>query len=105
LYTSVEARVNTLIKREEDLAGRVRAIDEWAQVVEQLEERLLESEELDDHNLSREFEGLATHESSLDHHEAALESEWKTLEDACVTVFFCELAIEIKETNLKTKAA
>jgi hypothetical protein len=74
-----------------------------AQVVKELEERLLEREELDDHNLSREFEVLVTRESSLDHREAALESKWKTLEDACVTVFFHELAIEIKETNLKTQ--
>jgi hypothetical protein len=46
------------------------------------EERLLEREELDDLNLNRELEGLATSESILEHREAALEVEQKALEDA-----------------------
>jgi hypothetical protein len=87
LYASAEARANTLIKREEDLTTRVRTIDERSQASEQLEERLLEREELDDLNLNRELEGLATSESILEHREAALEVEQKALEDAHVTVF------------------
>jgi hypothetical protein len=88
LYASAEAHANTLIKREEDLTTRVRTIDERSQSSEQLEERLLEREELDDLNLNHELEGLATSESILEHREAALEVEQKALEDARVTVFF-----------------
>jgi hypothetical protein len=54
---------------------RVCAVNERAQAVEELEVKLLEREELDDLTLNRELDGLATCESTLDHHEAALEMD------------------------------
>jgi hypothetical protein len=75
LYAIAEALTNTLIRQEEDLITRVRPVDEQAHAVKELEEWLLERDELDDHNLSHELECLGTRESSLNHREAALETE------------------------------
>jgi hypothetical protein len=75
LYAIAEALTNTLIRQEEDLITRVRPVDEQAHAVKELEEWLLERDELDDHNLSHELECLGTCESSLNHREAALETE------------------------------
>jgi hypothetical protein len=101
LYTSADAQANTVIKQEEDLAMRVCAVNERAQAVEELEVKLLEREELDDLTLNRELDGLATCESTLDHHEAALEMDRKALEDAHLNVLARELATEAREAGLR----
>jgi hypothetical protein len=83
---------------------RIHAVVEREQVVEDLEQRLHEREGLDDIKLDRKLEALATHEFSLDSHEATLEVGQKALEDACLTVMARELSADVWETNLDTKA-
>jgi hypothetical protein len=73
LYSLVEARANAVIEQEEDLTTHTRDVNEWALLVEALEERPLEREGLDDLKLSTELEGLATHESALEAERQALE--------------------------------
>jgi hypothetical protein len=53
LYARAKARVNTTIKREEELAMLICAVAEWEQAVEELEQRLQEREGLDDIKLGR----------------------------------------------------
>jgi hypothetical protein len=105
LYATAEAWANTTIKQEEELAVHIRAVAKWVQVVEELEQRLQEREGLDDIKLGREFEALATRDSSLDSHEATLEVGQKALEDACHTITAHELAADIRETNLDFRVA
>jgi hypothetical protein len=52
---------------------RIHAMAEWEQAVEELEQRLQESEGLEDIKLGREIEALATQESSINSREATLE--------------------------------
>jgi hypothetical protein len=66
LYSLVEARANAIIEQEEDLTTHTRDVNEWALLVEALEERPLEREGLDDLKLSTELEGLATRKSALE---------------------------------------
>jgi hypothetical protein len=73
LYSLVEARANAIIEQEEDLTMHTRDVNEWALLVEALEERPLEREGLDDLKLSTELEGLATRESALEAERQALE--------------------------------
>jgi hypothetical protein len=77
---------------------RVRAVSEREQATEELEERLLEWEQLDNINLGWELEGLKAHEHTL-------EMEDQALEDTCLTVAACELAAHVREINLDTRAA
>jgi hypothetical protein len=84
LYASVEARATVVIKQEEDLAARMRQVDQQAREVEELERRLLEREELDEITLCRELEALGTREFGLDRREAELDREREGLKDARV---------------------
>jgi hypothetical protein len=61
LYATTEARANTTIKQEEELAVRIRAVVESEQVVLELEQRLQEREGLNDIKLGHKLETLATH--------------------------------------------
>jgi hypothetical protein len=65
LYASTEARANSTIKQEEELAARVRAVEERERAVDELEQKLQEREASDDLRFESELAGLATHESSL----------------------------------------
>jgi hypothetical protein len=47
LYSSAEARANTITKQEEELATRARQVNQWEQEAEKLEGLLQEREELD----------------------------------------------------------
>jgi hypothetical protein len=47
LYSSAEARANTITKQEEELAMRARQVNQWEQEAEKLEGLLQEREELD----------------------------------------------------------
>jgi hypothetical protein len=76
---------------------RIRATTERERAVE-LEQRLQEREGLDDIKLGRELEAFATRE-------ATLEAEQKALEDARLTVTARELAADVRETDLNTRAA
>jgi hypothetical protein len=73
--------------------------------VEVLKQKLQGREGLDNIKLEHKLEALATYESSLDSHEAALGIEWKALEDAYLEVTTHELVADIKECNLNTKVA
>jgi hypothetical protein len=75
LYASAEARANSTIKQEEELAARVRAIEQQERVVNELKQKLQEREALDDLRLKHELAGLVTHESSLESREATLAVE------------------------------
>jgi hypothetical protein len=83
LYASAEARANDTIKQAEELAVRVRAIEEREHAVDELEQKLQEREALDDLRLDREFTCLATRESSLERREAALAAEQRDFKDTC----------------------
>jgi hypothetical protein len=83
----------------------VHVMAEQEQAVEELEQRLHEREGLDDNNLGRKLEAIATHESNLNSHETTLESEQKALEDAPLMVTACELVADVREANLNTRAA
>jgi hypothetical protein len=48
LYASAEARANSIIKQQEELAACVCAIEEWEWAVDELEQKLQEQEALDD---------------------------------------------------------
>jgi hypothetical protein len=104
LYASTEARANGTIKQAEELAMRVRAIEEREQAVDELEQKLQEREALDDLRLERELAGLATHESSLKSREAALAAEQKDFEDVCASVLARELVANVRENALDTRA-
>jgi hypothetical protein len=104
LYASTEARANGTIKQVEELAMRVRAIEEREQAVDELEQKLQEREALDDLRLERELAGLATHESSLKSREAALAAEQKDFEDVCASVLAHELVANVRENALDTRA-
>jgi hypothetical protein len=58
---------------------RVGAVVERERAAEELEQRLQEREELDNINLSREFETLTTRESNHNSREATFEAEQKAL--------------------------
>jgi hypothetical protein len=103
LYASTEAWANTTIKQEEELAMRICTVAEWQRAVEELEQRLLEREGLDDIKLGHELEALTTRESNLDDREATLDAEQKALEDARLTVKAKELATDVKEADLDTR--
>jgi hypothetical protein len=59
---------------------------------------------LDDLRLECELVGFATHESSLESHEAALAAKQKDFEDAHASVLAHELATDVKENALDTRA-
>jgi hypothetical protein len=63
----------------EELEGQLQ---EREGQLQQWEGQLQEREELDDIIVRCKLEVLSTHETSLDHHKADLEREWKALEDA-----------------------
>jgi hypothetical protein len=65
LHASAEARANGTMKQAEELAMRVHAVEEWEQVVDELEQKLQEREALYHLRLERELAGLAMCESSL----------------------------------------
>jgi hypothetical protein len=98
LYASVDAQANGTIKQVEELGVRVRAVDE-------LEQKLQEREALDDLRLERELAGLSMRESSLENHEAALAAEQRDFEGTRASVLACELAADIREGALETRAA
>jgi hypothetical protein len=59
---------------------------------------------LDDLRIEHEFSGLATHESSLESHKAALTAEQKDFEDVRASILACELAADAREGALDTRA-
>jgi hypothetical protein len=70
----------------------------------QLQERegqLQEREELDDITLRRELEVLSTCKTSLEHREAELEWDRKSLEDARAQILARELDANSRETGLR----
>jgi hypothetical protein len=83
----------------------IRTVVERERVVEELEQRLLEREGLDNIKLGRELEALATRESNLDDREATPKAEQKALEDARLTVMARELAADVREADRDTRAA
>jgi hypothetical protein len=105
LYASVDTRANTTIKQEEELVVHIRTVVERERAVEELEQRLLEREGLDNIKLGRELEALATRESNLDDREATPKAEQKALEDARLTVMARELAADVREADRDTRAA
>jgi hypothetical protein len=60
---------------------------------------------LDDIKLSHDLEVLATRESNHDSREATLEVKQKALQDTRLMVMACELAANVRETNLDTRVA
>jgi hypothetical protein len=105
LYASTEARATIVIKQEEDLATRMRQVNQRAREVEELERRLLEREELDEIMLHRELEALGTRESGLDRREAELDWEREGLKDARVQILARELDADTREAGLKDQEA
>jgi hypothetical protein len=97
LYTSTEAQADALIKQEEDLTVCMHAFDERERVVEELEDRLLEREQLDSLNLGRELESLEAHEHTLHDGDSTLEVEHKAPLDAPLTIMAHELAADVRE--------
>jgi hypothetical protein len=104
LYASVEARANGTIKQADELIVRVHATEEQEQAVDELEQKLQEREAPDDLRLEHELASLATHESSLESREAALAAEQKDFEDVRASVLARELAANVRENALDTKA-
>jgi hypothetical protein len=104
LYASAEAQANITIKQQEELATRIHAVEEREQAVDELEQKLVETEALDDLRLERELAGLATNESSMESHEATLAAKEKDFEDACASVLAHELAVDINESALDIRA-
>jgi hypothetical protein len=84
---------------------RVCVIEEREQAVDELEQKLQEQEALDDLGLECELAGLVTHESSLESREAALAVEQKDFEDVHASVLARELAADVRENVLDTRAA
>jgi hypothetical protein len=105
LYASAEARANDTIEQEEELVVRVRAVEEWEWVADQLEQKLQEREALNDLRLERELTGLATRKSSLVSHEAALMAEQRDIEGTLASDLAQELATDGREGALETRAA
>jgi hypothetical protein len=103
LYASAEARVNTVIKQEEDLAVHACQVNQRAREVEELEGLLQEREELDD--ITIHLEVLSTRKTSLNRREADLERERKALEDARAQILACELDADSRETGLRDQEA
>jgi hypothetical protein len=104
LYAMAEASANTTIKKE-DLTTHTLAVSEQEWVVDEMEHKLKEWEELDDLRLDRELTGLATRESSLNNHEDTLMAERMDFEDARVRLLARELTTDIRESDLNSKAA
>jgi hypothetical protein len=88
----------------DELIVRVHAIEEQEQAVDELEQKLQEREAPDDLRLEHELASLATHESSLESREAALAAEQKDFEDVRASVLARELAANVRENALDTKA-
>jgi hypothetical protein len=105
LYASAEARATAVIKQEEDLAVRMRQVNQRARGVEELERRLLEREELDEITLRRELEALGTRESGLDRRKAELDREREGLKDARVQILARELDADAREAGLRDQEA
>jgi hypothetical protein len=105
LYASAEAQASITIKQQEELATRIHAVEEREQAVDELEQKLLEREALDDLRLERELAVLATNESSMESREATLVAEEKDFEDACASVLAHEFAVDISESALDIRAA
>jgi hypothetical protein len=72
--------------------------------VDELEQKWQEREALDDLRLEHELASLATHESSLQSYEATLTAKQKDFEDAHASVLARELAADIREDTLDSKA-
>jgi hypothetical protein len=72
--------------------------------MDELEQKLQEREALDDLRLDCELAGLTTHESSMENREAALVAEQKDFEDVYASVLAHELATNLKENALDTRA-
>jgi hypothetical protein len=85
----------------------IRTVVERERAVEELEQRLLEREGLDNIKLGRELEALATRESNLDDARPLPRQsrEQKALEDARLTVMARELAADVREADRDTRAA
>jgi SOS response regulatory protein OraA/RecX len=103
LYTSAEARANDTIRQTEELTVCVRVIEEREHTVDELEQKLQEREAMDDLRLERELAGLATHESSLERHEASLAAKQRDFEDTGALVWAHELAADTREFTLETR--
>jgi hypothetical protein len=103
LHALAEARANGTIKQAEELSMRVRAIEEREQAVDELEQKLLEREALDDLRLERELTGLVMRESSLERWEAALTVEQRDFEDTRASVLAHELAADTRDCALETR--
>jgi hypothetical protein len=104
LYASAEAWANGTINQAEELIVRVRAIEKRDRAVDELEQKLQEREALDDLRLECGLVGLATHESSLEGREAVLVAKQKDFKDACSSVLAHELAANVREDTLDTRA-
>jgi hypothetical protein len=104
LYASTEARANGTIKQAEELAVRVRAIEEQERAVDELEKKLQEREALDNLRLERELIGLATRESSLESRKASLMAEQRDFKDTSASVLARKLAADVREATLETRA-
>jgi hypothetical protein len=72
--------------------------------VDELEQKWQEREALDDLRLEHELASLATHESSLQSYEATLTAKQKDFKDAHASVLARELAANIREDTLDSKA-
>jgi hypothetical protein len=105
LYASAEACAAVVIKQEEDLAVRMRQVNQRVREVEELERRLLKREELDEITLCRELEALGTRESGLDRREAELDREREGLKDARVQILARELDADAREAGLRDQEA
>jgi hypothetical protein len=105
LYTSAEARANSTIKQAEELAVRVRAVEERERAVDELEQKVQEWEALYDLRLERELAGLTTRESIQESREAVLTAEHKDFEDTCASVLARELVADVRVDTLDTRAA
>jgi hypothetical protein len=60
---------------------------------------------LDDITLRHKLEALGTRKSCLDHHEAELDRERESLEDARVQILVLELNAEAREAGLRDQEA
>jgi hypothetical protein len=74
------------------------------QIVADLELKLQEREEQDDLRLKHELEALASHESDLSSRGATLGMERKDQEVAHVRVLACELAANVRDEHMNSKA-
>jgi hypothetical protein len=104
LYAAVKARANATIKQEVDLAACTLVVSEQERAMAKQEQGLWDKDEVFNRRLDRELEGIASHETDLDSHEATLAGEHESLEMTRSEVLAHDLAADIKDERLNSWA-